>query len=269
MYKNLLIIIISLILSLNILNADSDNPDYNIDYEKGGTGNEPSEDYKVKDFYGTWVVVKVRFMLPCDFSERTYKVVEKLGAKFVIKPNIYQGYSPFSASPDYYVSEKNIFYSTEIVNLGDYLYGNNAKYVAGADEFYNSLVILSKKTMENDVDFMPNIGNNGLLFIKDKNTLIYTEFTDYTEGVILVPLILFMLTREEEAKKLDKYSIYVPTVEIENIPKFDDLEEELGINYPNKDCPAEYDEYANKLIKQGKYNVIRDNTMARDFVDIE
>jgi hypothetical protein len=264
MYKNLLIIIISLILGLNLLSADSDNPNYNIKDEETGTGNEPSEDYKVKDFYGTWVFVAIR-LEKCPYTYIPDFKLEYLGKKIIIKPNYYQNtisdkYN--NSSTHSYLGVNNAFYSIEIT-ARERVYGYDSHIrVARSDDpkdFNESLLVLNK-----DQNYHDYFGDYDQLNIKDKNHLIY--FENIAPNSINDTFILYLLIKEEEAKKLDKYSIYVPTRLLDDAEYDND-----GKTIIKKAtlCGKKYDEYANKLISDGKYNVIRDNKLAYSNVDIE
>jgi len=171
----------------------------------------------------------------------------KLGQEVIIKPNFFQNKLNVYNSN---LGKEDAFFSTEISELYNIFLGKSLEYS----------VLLAHSKQESDHSIS---GDYGLFLIKDKNTLIYFEYT--YANIINSPHTLYILVKQKEAKKLDKYMAYIPSKKLKGEPFLSANSEDA----PYAGCSAEYDEYANKLIKEGKYNVIRDNTMARDFIDIE
>jgi hypothetical protein len=267
MYR--LIIIICLCFSI-ICKADTDYNDYNIIDEKGFTKayNIASKNYKVKDFYGTWVAVSTRQSYSCIYNAPIPLKPDKLGKKIIIQPNFYQNtlhdkdkiYSDFNA----YFGRKTAFYSTEVFNSAR-LWGSAGSPLYGVIK-YESFFIFDKNKSPNNHE--PE-GDLGLLFIKNNNTLIYWEYS-YDEERADSELTLYMLIREEEAKKIDKYEVYIPTRMLDDAGEqtyYDDDGNEKKSKATI--CGKQYDEYAKKLEAEGKYKVIRDSKMARNFIDID
>jgi hypothetical protein len=255
MYKILILLLLFIISLYNVVNAEDVNQlsDLNNKYDIS-IENNLSKKYKVQDFYGTWVAVKMRYMYPCDIYNYKPFQYNNLGRKIIIQPKLFHNTIKSNITKDEieykfnkFDLEQNIFYSTEIIDI-PYIYYPSRIY----ENMYNyeALVYFRKDLPPYDLQ----IGSNGgFLFIKDKNTLIYNDF-DFNQGII------YLLVREEEAKKLDKYTIYIPN-------KIIDTDEEEIIE--KRFCGKMHDEIAYKLIKEGKYNIIRDKNLAHNFIDIK
>lgn len=232
--------------------ADTDYDEYLLD--KDGrylSGNIASNNYKVKDFYGTWVAVKVRLSIinnKCDSVKKLEKLHESLGKKIVIKPNFYQNYLSNIKYKEYdnnaYFGKYNVFYSTENINTN---YGTIGEIIDD-NPSYQAILVNYKNSKVYD-----NFGAIDNIFIQNHNTL---TIMGYPEDVEDYDYALYMLIREEEAKKIDKYTIYIPKKQLE-----------YGQNEDNY-CGDKYDTYAKKIESTGKYIVVRDGYTARNMLDI-
>ncbi|MDR2008214.1 MAG: hypothetical protein LBQ34_04505 [Alphaproteobacteria bacterium] len=205
----ILLILITIFISVN-LHADLHN------YLK------PSKEYKPKDFYGTWVIVKVKYFdcgTPNDGLEGLSRLVPNLGKRVIIQPNFFSDESDNSS-----------------LNITDFKYFVYTYDPRGSQDSkfdpntYNVFIVDSPYKEKPNESF----GSYGGFYIVNKNKIVSWRQ---------------VLIREEEAKKLDKYTVEVPynysyTCNRGSTEELTKKDEEL-------------DDYAKKLEEEGKYNVVR------------
>ncbi len=259
--QKLVIMLIMVLISIKLYGEGTDN-------YQGSYPYVPSK-YKAEDFYGTWVAVKVKTYFCGVIDVNKYKpfdeVYTELGKTVIISKEEYveniskypssvkeNGFKYFAQYYEGFAPSLSSVKANGFKYFTQYYEGHN--YENFEDTFdYNTYDFFGV------YGFIPGVseieepyskyGHFGTLYIVNKDKLIYEDY-EYRD-------ILYTLVREEEAKRIEKYSIEIPYNYVGTMCNYFVREPEVLTKLRVSTKEKELDEYAKKVEKEGKYRVIR------------
>jgi hypothetical protein len=255
-------IIIFLIFNLSLLHGINIKNETSLSLEPySEETNLYKSSYKPEDFYGEWVVVKIGFLFCGNYQDNTLKNIKKTIYDMQDVVNFYEKNSLYEISKskklvikDNYIKEAK--WNTSKNNYIDYMsYKHFVAYDDGSDNIkegfldgngYHVLGLLENKKS------IPEFGD---YIIVNKDKLISKSFY----GSDKMYAILEIYIRLEEAKKLKNDKIILEIPYNLNINKgVCRLGDGISHKYKvSKTHIKELDDYANKLMSEGKFTIIR------------